>query len=83
MGAEKPGRVDDARGRLRNRDLRAEVRAGAFREDLFFRLNVFTVRIPPLAERRDDIQPGGILPGARQAKVNRRLAGMSAEALHC
>jgi two-component system, NtrC family, response regulator AtoC len=38
-----------------NRDLEGRVRAGTFREDLFFRLNVMTVRIPPLRERREEL----------------------------
>ena len=40
-----------------NANLRAEIQAGRFREDLYFRLNVIELEVPPLAQRPDDIRP--------------------------
>jgi len=55
VGATKPQSVDVRVVAATHRRLEDEMREGRFREDLFYRLNVFTVEIPPLRERRGDI----------------------------
>ena len=55
VGANEPVSVEARILAATNKDLRKEVEAGRFREDLFYRLNVVRIDIPPLRERREDI----------------------------
>lgn len=57
VGDQKTRRVDVRLLAATAKDLAAEARAARFREDLFDRLNVVTIHLPPLAERREDIAP--------------------------
>ena len=84
---ERVGGVETVRVDVRvisatNRDLEAAMEAGSFREDLFYRLNVFPIRIPPLRERPEDIErlAGHFL--ARFAEsVGRSLSGLRDDAV--
>jgi DNA-binding NtrC family response regulator len=69
VGGAEPVRVDVRLVCATNRDLEAEVKAGRFREDLYFRINVVTVKLPPLRERPHDIP---ILITHFLAKIARR-----------
>ena len=55
VGGTKPVTVDVRFVAATNRDLEKEVQAGRFRQDLFYRLNVVSLKVPPLSERKDDI----------------------------
>jgi len=57
LGGTKKQKVDVRIIATTNRNLREEVKNGNFREDLFYRLNVINIEIPPLRERKEDIEP--------------------------
>jgi Nif-specific regulatory protein len=65
-----------------NRDLEAAVEHGAFRRDLYYRLNVVSVTLPPLRDRRVDIAPlAGYFIAKHGKRAGRKVAGISREAI--
>jgi DNA-binding NtrC family response regulator len=82
VGSSQTRRVDVRMIAATNADLRAEVAAGRFREDLLFRLNTIEIRLPALRERREDILPlAQYFLLRHSARYGKERAGFSDEAV--
>ena len=83
IGDTKPTKVDVRIISATNRDLKKEIENGNFREDLYFRLSVFQINLPPLRERKDDIESLSYMFLEKFAnKLKKRITGITPEVLN-
>ena len=84
LGADYHKKVNTRVISATNRNLEEEVSKGNFREDLLYRLNVFTIKVPPLRQRTGDIRLlANYFAGKYSQKIDKPVKGLSQEALHC
>ena len=81
LGGKREVAVDVRLVAATNRDLETEVERGSFRRDLYYRLNVIPIRLPSLAERREDIRPLALHFLNRTNQANQRTVNLSPAAL--
>jgi two-component system response regulator FlrC len=82
IGGRTPVSLDVRVLATTNRRLREEVAAGRFREDLYYRLNVFPLALSPLRARRDDVLPLAMHLLSGRCRPGERIPALSAEAAH-